>query len=126
MERSAISNWIRQARHRAKHHDIYSELVLADVEEIVDHYQACAYCGGKVETLDHAFPLRDMAPNVAANVLPSCKECKRAKRNNNIVWMYNNNSISKKQYISILEDLLQRPGATILREHVKAVTGLSD
>lgn len=124
MDKSTISGWVRQARHRAKRHDIYNELDMADVEAIVNHYGACAYCGEETETLDHAFPLKDLAPNVAANVVPSCKSCKTTKRNNDVVWLYNNNYINKQQYVAIIEDMLGRPGGDILREHVKAITGL--
>ena len=124
MEKSTISGWVRQARHRAKKHDIYNELEMADVEEIVNHYDCCAYCEEDAETLDHAFPLKDSAPNVAANVLPSCKDCKSAKRSNDLVWMFNNKKITKEQYVAILRDMLDRPGGKILREHVKAITGM--
>jgi hypothetical protein len=124
MDKSTISGWIRQARHRAKRHDIYSELNIEDIDAIVQYYANCAYCEVDAETLDHAFPLKDSAPNVAANVLPSCRGCKQSKRNNDLVWMFNKDKLSKEKYLSLLEEMLQRPGGEYLREHIKAITGM--
>lgn len=126
MKKTSISSWIRQARHRAKSYNIYSELNSQDIEEIIQHYETCAYCEKPTETLDHAFPLKDQAPNVAANVLPCCKSCKSIKKYNDLVWMYNNGHISEEIYTAIMEDMITRPGSEKLKEHIKIALGISD
>jgi 5-methylcytosine-specific restriction endonuclease McrA len=104
MERSTISSWIRQARYRAKKHSIYSDLKIGDVEEIVTaHENRCAYCESEADTLDHPFPIKETAPNVPANVLPACKNCKTSKKNNDLVWMFSSQKISQKKYLELLQ-----------------------
>jgi hypothetical protein len=124
MEKSAISSWVRQARHRAKKQNIYNDLSTENVELIVENYGKCAYCEKECQTLDHAFPLKDAAPNVVANILPCCKKCKKDKKNNDLIWMYNNKKISKSHYVKLLKIMLERPGGEILKEHIKAITGI--
>lgn len=127
MDKSTISSWVRQARHRAKKHDIYNNLTIEDVEKIIlDHRGNCAYCHRVADTLDHPFPLKDEAPNVPANILPSCKSCKDAKKSNDLVWMFSNGYISKDQYVTLLEGMFKLSGHTELKKHVKKVTGMSD
>lgn len=127
MDKSTISSWVRQARHRAKKHDIYNSLTIEAVEQIIsDHQGTCAYCGVKADTLDHPFPLKDEAPNAPANILPSCKSCKDIKKNNDLVWMFSNGRISKEKYVTLLEGMLKFDGGPELKKHVKKVTGMSD
>jgi 5-methylcytosine-specific restriction endonuclease McrA len=125
MERAAISSWIRQARYRAKRQDIYSDLEIADVEEIVEHYKNnCAYCGNTAETLDHPFPLKTTAPNVPANVLLSCKTCKTLKKNNDLVWMFSSGHLKQENYLELLQQMFGRKGGDTIKEHVRQVTGI--
>jgi len=125
MERSTISSWIRQARYRAKRQDIYSDLEISDVEEIIESYEdKCAYCGDEAETLDHPFPLKPTAPNVPANILPSCKDCKAHKKNNDLVWMFSSGTLEQVKYLELLQQMFSRKGGDTIKEHVRKVTGL--
>lgn len=125
MERATISSWIRQARYRAKRQDIYSDLEISDVEDIVEcHEGQCAYCGEDAETLDHPFPLKPTAPNVPANILTSCKECKSLKKNNDLVWMFSSGHLDQEKYLALLQEMFDRKGGDTIKEHVRKVTGL--
>lgn len=127
MDKSTISSWVRQARHRAKKHNIYNNLEIQAVEEIIDNYGGdCAYCGSEAETLDHPFPLKDEAPNAPANILPSCRECKKTKKMNDLAWMFSKSHISNDKYTSLLKEMLTRDGSDELKAHVRKVTGMSD
>lgn len=125
MERTTISSWIRQARYRAKRYDIYSDLEISDVEGIIESYNNnCAYCGQKAETLDHPFPLKPTAPNVPANILPSCKNCKGIKKNNDLVWMFSSGELNQNVYLELLQQMFNRKGGDTIKDHVRNVTGL--
>lgn len=127
MDKSNISSWVRQARHRAKKHDIHNSLTIEEVEQILINYQGkCAYCTKTAETLDHSFPLKDGAPNVQANILPCCKGCKETKKTNDLVWMFSQGHIQNDKYVAILGDMLNLNGGSELKQHVKKVTGMSD
>lgn len=126
MDKQAISNWVRQARHRAKRYNIYSELQIDDIEVIIGDSNGCAYCHAAMNTLDHPFPLKDTAPNVAANVLPICKACKSRKKTHDLVWLFNNGYISQEKYASLLQQMLVRPGGGELREYVRKIIGIVD
>src|SRR5262245_35451012 len=89
IDNRSISSWVRQARYRAKKHDIYSDLEVADVHDIITSADGkCAYCGQDAETLDCPFPLKDNGPHVPANCVPCCRTCKNTKSNNDIVWLF--------------------------------------
>jgi hypothetical protein len=125
MERATISSWIRQSRYRAKRQDIYSDLEISDVEEIIECYKnQCAYCGSAAETLDHPFPLKIVAPNIPANILPSCKDCKNIKKNNDLVWMFSSGKLEQESYLALLQQLFDRRGGDIIKGHVRKVTGI--
>lgn len=125
MDNKIVSSWVRQARYRANKRNIYSELDIAAVQEIISDWNySCAYCGADAETLDHPFPLSDTAPNVPANVLPSCKKCKSDKKSNDLVWMFTSGNIEQLKYLEILKAMLSRKGADSVKQHVKLVTGI--
>lgn len=125
MDNKIISNWIRQARYRAKTHNIASNLEIEHVQIIITHFaDNCAYCHRRAETLDHPFPLKTSAPNSAANVLPICKRCKATKKNNDIVWMFNRGYLCSEKYLQILEFMFQQDGGDIIKEHVRKATGM--
>lgn len=127
MERSTISSWIRQARYRAKKQNIYSELEIDDVETIIEAYDGnCAYCGSEADTLDQPFPIKETAPNVSANVLPCCKDCKSIKKSNDLVWMFSSKHIDQERYLELLQQMLSRSGGDQIRKHVRRVTGIVD
>src|SRR5260221_9296146 len=94
----SISSWVRQARYRAKKHNIYSDLEVSDVQEIVlvaNH--KCAYCTVEADTLDCPFPLKSGGPHTPANVVPCCRQCKTAKNNNDIVWLFSSGYITQEK-----------------------------
>lgn len=127
MDSKTISSWIRQARYRANKRDIYNELKIADVQEIVEDFDGkCAYCGNKAETLDHPFPIKETAPNVPANVLPSCKKCKTDKKTNDIVWLFTQGKLQQLKYLEILKSMFSKTGGDIIKAHVKLVTGIQN
>ncbi len=94
VDNKIISSWVRQARYRAKRYNLHSDLEISDIHEILQHYNdLCAYCTQYADTLDHAFPLREGVPNVPANVLPCCKNCKESKKNDDLVQYYGQGSV---------------------------------
>jgi hypothetical protein len=125
MDNKSISSWVRQARYRAKKYSIYSDLKMEDVWDIIQiHDSRCAYCTGPMETLDHPFPLKDSAPNIPANVLPTCKECKKKKKNNDLPWLFSQKIISKERYIRIVDMMLKARKKTVMKEHIKMIIGM--
>lgn len=124
IDNKAISSWVRQARYRAKKHEIYSDLNISDVQVIVHSSNGCCYCGKEAHTLDCPFPLKTGGPNVPANVVPCCKECKAVKNNNDIVWMFSTGLLTETKYMAILEELLKRRGSDKIRDHVRRATGM--
>lgn len=128
MDNKTISSWIRQARYRAKRQDIYSDLEIQDIVEILaDQNNKCAYCQcGEPDTLDHPFPLKDHAPNIPANVVPVCKQCKQAKKNHDLIGMFTSGFITEARYIELLGQLFSKRGGDIIKEYVRRLTGHSD
>jgi hypothetical protein len=125
MDGKIISSWVRQARYRAKSHDIFSDLETTDAKDIVDDFEdKCAYCDKPAETFDHPFPLRTSAPNVPANALPTCKLCKGTKKNNDIVWMFAQGNIDQERYLHILQFMFGQRGGDIIKERVRLATGI--
>jgi hypothetical protein len=125
MDNKIISSWIRQARYRANKRNIYTELSITDVQQIVEDFDGnCAYCEAKAETLDHPFPIKESAPNIPANVLPSCKKCKTDKKANDIVWLFMQGKLEKPKYLTILKSMFSRSGGDTIKKHVQTVTGI--
>jgi hypothetical protein len=124
MDNKQISNWIRQSRYRAKKQGIQCNISIEEVLVIVEYYAGkCAYCIRSADSLDHPFPLKDEAPNVSANVLPICKACKNRKKINNIMVMYNSGTLSEKEYVKIMKDVLDRDRDGSLRKYIKKLSG---
>lgn len=124
MDNKAISSWIRQARHRAKKQNIYSDLEIDDIHNILKNCNACAYCQCvNPDTLDHPFPLKDHVPNVPANITLICKTCKTTKKNNDLIWMYASGAIAKDVYIKLLSELFSRRGGDEIKNHVRKLSG---
>ncbi len=120
-----VSSWVRQARYRAKKHKIYSDLETSDVLSIVASADGkCAYCEEIGDTLDCPFPLKSGGPNIPANVVPCCKNCKNIKNNNDIVWMFANKLLTEIKYMGILQELFSRRGGDKIKEHVRLATGM--
>jgi 5-methylcytosine-specific restriction endonuclease McrA len=127
LNNKSISGWVRQARHRAKKHNIFSDLEIADVLEILEAADnQCAYCQALADTLDSPFPLKDGGPHVPANVVPCCKKCKMTKGTNDVVWLYTNGRLAEAKYLSLIQELLRRRGGERIKDHVRRATGLTD
>lgn len=125
IDNKTISSWVRQARYRAKKHNIHSSLEVADVHEILKMCEEkCCYCGKDGQTLDCPFPLRNGGPNVPANVVVCCKSCKISKNNNDVVWMFSSGLLTEVQYMAILQELFKRNGGDKIKEHVRLATGM--
>jgi hypothetical protein len=122
-----ISNWVRQARYRAKKHNIYSDLEVADVLAILANSTKCGYCDtDEATTIDCPFPLKDGGPNVPANIVLSCKACKTKKNNNDIVWLFLHGFINKDLYVVLVESLCKRRGGELIKTHLRRATGISE
>lgn len=120
-----ISSWVRQARHRAKKHDVASSLTTAEATAVlVDHSHTCAYCPQPAITLDHVMPLAEGGPNVPANVVPVCRHCKFVKRNRSVVWLHEQGILESKSYMALIAKLLSRHGAAELRSVLRQAVGL--
>lgn len=124
IDSKTISSWVRQARYRAKKHNIFSDLNVADIHSILESSRYCVYCDTLATMLDCPFPLKDGGPNVPANVTPCCKKCKSIKNNNDIVWMFSSEKLTENKYVAILKDLLSRRGGDKIKEHIRLATGM--
>ncbi len=123
--RDKISGWIRQSRHRAKKHNVTNNLKIHAVHELLDSFNnLCAYCGMNGETLNHQFLLSCGAPNVIANILPICQNCKLKKGTTDLVTFYNNGNITNDKFMELLKKMLERDGGPELREYIKGITGI--
>lgn len=127
MDNKTISSWVRQARYRAGKRDIYSELTIDEVQTIIDNFDGgCAYCGEVADTLDHPFPIQESTPNVAANVVPACRDCKSTKKTNDIVWLYTQGELEQERYLRILSLMFACNGGDLIKRHIKLITGIQD
>lgn len=123
----ALSSWVRQLRHRAKKHNLFNSLSISEIQEVIDHTNGkCCLCDADYTVLDVAFPLKDGAPNVQANVIVLCAACKGLKRNENLLYLVSNDLISKPIFTNILKLCFSRNHGDILVSHVKALSGNSD
>lgn len=126
MENTKISNWVRQARHRAKKHNVHNDLNINDIHIIInDGNGKCAYCKSTpLCSLDHPFPIKDNAPNVPANVIAICKRCKEIKKNNDLNWMLSTKHLTESEYMDLLKQLLIKRGNMYIKMHIKKISGL--
>lgn len=119
-----ISNWVRQSRYRAKKFGAVSRIDMDGVTAVAKAFDnRCAYCDAQAVAFDHPFAMGTGAPNVLANVLPSCRECKTKKGSLDLVGMYENGHITSDRYIALLAGMLGRDGGAELRVHIKSITG---
>lgn len=131
MDNKSISNWIRQARYRANKKNIYSDLEIQDIQTTIKQFNGrCAYCdpsktcwGSPADTLVHAFNLTDDSPNVAANVIPVCKQMKSSNRGGDLASLLSTGVILKATYLSIIEILLLKRGGDTIRQYIKSIMG---
>lgn len=123
----ALSSWVRQLRHRAKKHNLYNDLSINEIQEVIKQYEGkCCLCTNDYELLDMAFPLREGAPNVQANVLPLCNSCKDIKKNDDILSMVTNNLISHEKFTMLLKRCFNNNHGDRLACYVKVLSGNTD
>ena len=123
----ALSSWVRQLRHRAKKHNLFNDLSISEIQEVIDYTNGkCCLCDADYTVLDMAFPLKDGAPNVQANVIILCDKCKDLKRNENLLYLVSNDIILKSVFANVLKLCFSRNHSDILVSHVKALSGNSD
>jgi 5-methylcytosine-specific restriction endonuclease McrA len=123
----ALSSWVRQLRHRAKKHNLYNDLSIQEIQSVIKEYKnLCCFCGCDSEVLDMAYPLRNGAPNIQANVLPLCKGCKDKKGNNDLTAMYTLGVVDRDIFLMILKSCFNRNNGDVLRTHVRALSGHID
>ena len=123
----ALSSWVRQLRHRAKKHNLFNDLSINEIQEVIEQYNGlCCLCSNRYDLLDTAFPLRDGAPNVQANVLPLCNDCKEIKKNDDILCMVSNNLISSDKFTLLLKRCFNNNHGDRLASYVKVLSGNVD
>lgn len=121
-----ISSWVRQSRHRAKNYKVITRLEVKAIQELINELNGlCAYCLKlEVFTLDNAFPISDGAPNVLANILPACQDCKHKKGNRDLIAIFSDGQLSRERYLTLLKEMLDRDGKEELRNYIKGITGV--
>ncbi len=120
-----LNGWLRQARHRAKKHGVLSDLTTEDVKAIFIVYDGrCAYCLNHADSLDNPIPLSEHAPNVPANIVPCCKDCKNRKRNRNLAWMFEEGHIGSDRYVTLVQLMLAQRGAALIRPILRRAVGI--
>jgi 5-methylcytosine-specific restriction endonuclease McrA len=56
-------------------------------KDVVDTYgNACFYCGGDFDWLDHYIPIKHGGDHTMTNVRPSCRTCNLAKGDSMPPW----------------------------------------
>lgn len=72
--------WVGDYRRRALAYGFTPVVEDFTRDDLIARYgDACAYCGGPFEQLDHSVPVRAGGPHTLDNVRPSCAPCNRAK-----------------------------------------------
>ncbi len=124
VDNKSISSWVRQARHRAKKHNIQSDLEVDDIQQLLQQSKLCSYCKSLAESIDCPFPLKNGGPNVPANVVLCCRKCKAIKNNRDIVWFFSHGHIDKDIYLALIQELCARRGGKVIRDHMRIATGI--
>lgn len=115
-----IHGWVRQTRFRAKKYGCYVELTAEDVLAIYKSANdTCGYCKGPATSPDLAFPIKEKAPCVAANIIPCCEQCKIKKKNRDIVTYYKLGGISKENMKCLIMQMIARNGGVHLRAYMR-------
>jgi 5-methylcytosine-specific restriction endonuclease McrA len=123
----ALSGWVRQLRHRARKHNLFNQLDMSEIHEVLDQYtQCCCICDDAYDVLDMAFPLKDGGPNAQANVIPLCVMCKNLKKNRNILEMVTDGYINKDKFAEILKKCISNNNGDVLIDHIKSLSGNTD
>lgn len=72
--------WARRYEWRARHYGFEPVAEAFDRDDLIGLYgDACVYCGGAFEEIDHVIPVKAGGPHTLANVRPSCADCNRSK-----------------------------------------------
>lgn len=123
----ALSSWVRQLRHRAKKHNLFNDLSILEIQDVINQYDGkCSLCDKNYDILDMAFPLREGAPNIQANVIPLCYECKDLKKNEDILFMVSNGLITKDKFTLLLKKCFNNNHGDRLAAYVRILSGNTD
>lgn len=123
MQKSKISNWIRQSRYKYKsttgnEGNIELEEVMAIIEE---YKQNCAYClKEKATTLTHPLSIQEGGPCISANILPACSQCKR--KIPDIIVSFLQDHIDDNTYMRIIKEIICRDDQDIIKQYIKQST----
>ena len=121
------SSWVRQLRHRAKKHNLFNDLSIEEIHEVIESFDfKCCLCGGDYYLLDTCFPLKDNAPNIQANVMTLCKECKSKKKNLDLLQMCSSGLITRQVFSNMLKSCFKRNHGDVFKSYVKALSGYID
>lgn len=122
MTNTEVSNWLRQVKHRAKRRNIYNNLELKDLKEILESYDnTCAYCGENESTrFDIPFPGIMITQS---NVLPICDRCKSVKRRNDMIWMLSENIIDRDVFMRNVSKMMSLKGGDLLKQYINKLFG---
>ena len=125
MDKKEISSWVRQGRHRAKKHNLPSDLQIEQVEQIIDRNgQKCYYCGQPYKYVDCIFPIKSHAPFVASNTTTICQSCKEKKGSDDIQIMLEKGKISNDLYVKIISDIVSENDPRMLA-YIKSISGIT-
>jgi hypothetical protein len=121
MQNMFLSNWVRQLRYKAKNRNAVVDITIDDVKTALEqHKNECIYCGSSETSPDLAFNLKDNSPAVAANVVPTCKQCRGIKKFNDILWMYINGFMPREKYVEALRVICALDTKGLLTERIKS------
>lgn len=111
-----IGGWVRQNRLRAKKYGCLVDLATESVLAIYKSYgDKCVYCEGLAGSPDLAFPIKEKAPCVPANVVPCCEECRIKKNNRDIIAYCKAGGINKNAMRSLVVQMIAREGGVHLK-----------
>jgi len=127
MSRENVSSWVRQLRYRAKKHDLFNDLSIQEIHDVIDYYkEKCCFCSDDFTQLDTCFPLKENAPNIQANIIPLCSSCKAKRKNYDMLEMVSLGIISKSQFEDLLKACFKRNHGDVFKAYVKALSGYID
>lgn len=120
--RIRLNGWLRQNRLRAKRYGCVVDLSFDQLTEVYSAFKnRCLYCGDVSDIPDVAFPIRDKAPLVPANIIPCCEKCRIKKKGHSIINYYKRGCIDKDKLRIILSGMIERLGGKLIREHMRQV-----
>lgn len=115
------STSLRTSRVIAKKYEVTNDLEFEQVKSLLN--RPCDICDGVAELISLAYPLKDGAPLVQANILTLCKPCKLAKTVD-LSHFFFNGGIDEARYLAIVGELVSRNGGAELKSYLSRILGL--